>query len=128
MGCIYTGFDYKNRKNGYFKIGETEKPTPAARLSNIRSSDSFQCLGWIRLYGETKAERLFVESYVRMMMERNPELTHMQNDHFSYTITSKEQKYAQAYNFAKEALNHTIDVCKLAGIAYEIGNKEYKRS
>lgn len=28
MGCIYAGFDYKNRVNGYFKIGETGKKLP----------------------------------------------------------------------------------------------------
>ena len=60
MGCFYTGFDYKNRKNGYFKIGETEKESPAQRLQKIRSTDSFQCLGYIRLIDETKSERLYV--------------------------------------------------------------------
>ena len=120
MGCFYT--------KGYFKIGESEKPTPSARLSNIRSSDSFQCLGWLRLYGETKAQRLFVESYVRMMMEQNPELTHVKNDHYSYTITSKEEKYNQAYRFANEAISYAIKICNLIGISYARGDKTYKRS
>ena len=39
MGCFYTGFDWRNRKNGYFKIGETSGKTPAARLAQIRREE-----------------------------------------------------------------------------------------
>ena len=128
MGCFYTGFDYKNRKNGYFKIGETEKNTPAARLSAIRSTDSFQCLGWIRLLNETKAQRLYIEAYVRMMMEKHPELTHTQNDHYLYVIKSKEEKYSQAQSYADLAIAYAINACNIAGIKWEMGTKTYKRS
>lgn len=128
MGCFYTGFDYKNRVNGYFKIGETGGKTPAARLAQIRRDDCFQCLGYIILKNETKAERLFVESYVRMMVERRlPELTHTQNDHYLYRIESKERKYAQAQEFANAALAIAIEACEFAHINYEIGKKVYKR-
>ena len=128
MGSFYTGFDYKNRKNGYFKIGESEKPTPASRLSNIRSTDSFQCLGWLHLIGETKAERLFVEAYVRMKVERLADLTHTQNDHFLYKIESKEMKYSQAQRYADLALSYAIDACMMIGVQWEFGKKTYKRS
>ena len=128
MGCFYTGFDYKNRKNGYFKIGESEKPTPAARLSSIRSTDSFQCLGWIHLINESKAERLYVEAYVRMMMEKHPDLTHTQNDHYLYNIKSKEEKYSQAQSYADLAISYAINACNMAGIEWEKGTKTYKRS
>ena len=84
MGCFYVGFDYKNRKNGYMKIGETSHNTPAARLANIRQYDSFQLLGYIVMEAETKPQRLFVESYVRMKMAEHYE--HTQNDHFLYSI------------------------------------------
>jgi hypothetical protein len=126
MGCFYTGFDYKNRKNGYFKIGETSGKTPAARLSQIRTGDSFQCLGYLILHNESKPERLFVESYVRMMMSKKYE--HTQNDHFLYRIESKERKYPQAFEMANEALEYAKTACSLANIDYDIGTKTYKRS
>lgn len=128
MGCFYAGFDYKNRKNGYFKIGETEKDTPAARLSAIRTSDSFQCLRWIHLINETRAERLYVEAYARMMMETHPDLTHTQNDHFLYMIHSKEEKYTQAQAYADLAIKYAITACDMIGIEYENGSKTYRRS
>lgn len=127
MGCFYTGFDYKNRKNGYFKIGETGKATPAARLSQLRRDDCFQCLGYIILKNESRPERLFVESYVRMMMAENPQLTHTQNDHYLYVIESKERKYAQAQEFADEALRYATEACQMKGIQFEVGKKVYKR-
>ena len=88
MGCFYTGFDYKNRKNGYFKIGESGNKTPAVRLSQIRQNDSFQCLGYLLFENDTKAQRLFIESYTRMKMSERYE--HTQNDHFLYTIRQGE--------------------------------------
>ena len=128
MGCFYTGFDWRNRKNGYFKIGETSGKTPAQRLCEIRKTDAFQCLGYLLLDGETKAQRLFIESYVRMMMEKNPALTHTQNDHYLYVIDcDKVEKYVQAQAFADEALAHAIKACEIAGISYEVGTKTYKR-
>ena len=128
MGCFYTGFDYKNRVNGYFKIGESGKKTPAARLAQIRQTDCFQCLGYILLENDTKPQRLFVESYARMMVEKEiPELTHTQNDHYTYHIESKERKYEQAQEFADLALKFAIQACEIAGISYKVGTKVYKR-
>ena len=127
MGCFYTGFDWRNRKNGYFKIGETSGKTPAARLAQIRRDDAFQCLGYLILKGETKAERLFVESYTRMQMERVPGLEHTQNDHYLYKIESKDRKYPQAYEFANIALNHAMDACRMINVSFELGTKTYKR-
>lgn len=129
MGSFYTGFDYKNRVNGYFKIGETSGKTPAKRLASIRKDDCFQCLGYILLKNETKAQRLFVESYVRMMMEKTfkGELEHTQNDHYLYKIISKEMKYIQAQRYADTALKFAMECCRLYGIEYTIGTKVYKR-
>ena len=70
MGCFYVGFDYKNRVNGYLKIGESGKKTPAQRLFTIRQTDSFECLGYLLLENDTKPERLFIESYVRMKLDQ----------------------------------------------------------
>ena len=129
MGCFYTGFDYKNRVNGYFKIGESGKKTPAQRLFTIRQTDSFECLGYLLLENDTKPERLFVESYVRMKLDQTfAELTHVQNDHFTYAIESKERKYIQAQKFADAAINFAIEACEIANVKYKIGTRKYKRS
>ena len=128
MGSFYVGFDYKNRVNGYFKIGESSKPSPAQRLAQIRQTDCFQCLGYLVLKNETKPQRLFIESYVRMMLEQNvPELTHTQNDHYTYRITSKDEKYPQAWKFAKTALIYAEDACRIANVEFERGTKVFKR-
>ena len=127
MGYFYTGFDYKNRKQGYFKIGETGQKSLASRLATIRQHDSFQCLGYIALEGETKAERLLIESHVRVMLSRTDGLEHTQNDHFLYGIESKDRKYEQAYEIAEIALRYAEDICKLYGIKYSRGTKQYKR-
>lgn len=126
MGCFYTGFDYKNRKNGYFKIGETDKKTPAARWAQIRQGDSFQGLYWMRLINETTAERRAVESHVRVMMERLQGLTHVQNDHFTYDI-EQGRKYEQAWELSAKAIEYAKKACAMYGIKYEMGTKQYKR-
>lgn len=127
MGCFYVGFDYKNRKNGYFKIGETSKSNPANRLANIRRTDSFQCLGYISFEEDTKADRLYIESYVRMKLARVEKMENVQNDHFLYDI-QQGHKYEQANAIAEKALQYAIDACEEIGLAYEIGTKTYKRS
>lgn len=126
MGCFYTGFDYKNRKNGYWKNGETGGKTPAARLAVIRHYDSFQCLGYLIFHNETKSERLFVESMVRVKMERAG-FEQVQNDHFLYKI-EEGRKYEQAEEIAKQVMAWAIEACEFIGIDYEIGTKKYKRS
>lgn len=127
MGCFYCGFDWRNRKNGYFKIGETSYPTPAKRLSQIRSGDAFQCLGYIEMIDETKPQRLYVESYVRMKMaEYFNELTSIKNDHFTYQIIQGE-KYPQAQKFADAAVNYAIDACNEQNILFKYGTKTFKR-
>lgn len=127
MGCFYTGFGYRDRKNGHFKIGETGDKTPAKRLSQIRQVETFMCLGYLVLKGETKAERLFIESYVRVKMAQEPDLHHIQNDHFTYKIISKDEKYSQAYGIANRALNYAMEACQMQGVKYSLGTKTYKR-
>ena len=127
MGYFYTGFDYKNRKNGYFKIGETGNRL-SARLANIRHYDSFQCLGYLVLPKATKADRQLIESIVRVKLERATDfnLTHTQNDHFLYDIRPND-KYEQAYEIAGFALDCAIKACEQWGIEYTIGTKVMKR-
>ena len=126
MGWFYTGYDFLNRKNGYFKIGETGEKYLSTRLGQIRLHDAFECLGFLRLINDTKSERLYVESYVRMMMEREEGLTHVQNDHFCYEIR-KGEKHAQAEAYAQKALAYAKVACTFAGIEYVEGYKQYKR-
>ena len=126
MGCFYTGFDYKNRKNGYFKIGETMFNTPARRLATIRHSDCFQCLAWLEMKGETQNERRAVEAMVRVRMERLEGMTAMQNDHFSYAI-EQGKKYEQANELAEMAIQFAIEECERMGIQWVRGTKTYKR-
>ena len=128
MGYFYTGFDYKNRKNGYFKIGETGLRYLSTRLANIRRSDSFQCLGYLILPKATKSERRLIESTVRLQLERATQfgLTQIQNDHFAYNIRANE-KYQQAHEIAGFALDCAIKVCEQWGIEYTIGTKEMTR-
>lgn len=125
MGCFYTGFDYKNRKNGYYKNGETGDATPAKRLARIRHDDCFQCLAYLILHGETKAERLLLESMVRVKMEKAG-YQQVQNDHFLYTI-EQGRKYEQAYEIAAKVMEWAKEACEYIGIKYEVGTKTYKR-
>ncbi len=128
MAAFYTGFDWRNRKNGYFKIGETGGKTPAARLSQIRANDAFQCLGYILMPDASKPERLAVEAHVRLMMDRNfPELTHTQNDHYLYQMADREHKYTQVQVFADAAISYAIAACEMYHIAWTMGTKQYKR-
>ena len=55
-------------------------------------------------------------------------LTHVQNDHFTYTIESNERKYIQAQKFADTALEFAIEACEIANVKYKIGTRKYKRS
>lgn len=127
IGYFYTGFNYLQKKFGRFKLGETGKARLNDRLSVIRNAEGgFQCLGYLVLKRATKAERLFIESYARMMMERNPQLTNVQNDHFIYDI-AKGQKYEQAYDFAQEALSYAMKACEIASVEYEIGSRVFPK-
>lgn len=129
MGCFYVGFGYKRRKNGLLKIGETNAPTPSSRFANLRSTEgSFQGLGYIILKNETKPQRLFIESYVRMKLESEFQfLHHIKNDHYEYDIISKDTKYSQAEMIGNKALELAKEGCEIAKVEYEVGTKNYKR-
>ena len=114
MGCFYTGFDYKNRKNGYFKIGETEHDTPSSRVSQISRDDAFMWLRYIQIPGATKAELLYVEAYTRLKMSYC--YSHVQNDHFLYSINS--DKYSQALEIAAQAITYAKEACDQLNLKY----------
>ena len=80
------------------------------------------------LTNASKPERLAVEAYVRLMMDRNfPELTHTQNDHYLYQMADREHKYTQVQVFADAAINYAITACEMYQIAWKMGTKKYKR-
>ncbi len=123
---IYAGFCWKKRVNGRFKIGMTEKDTPAQRFSQLRRKEHFEGLKYLTLLNTTHAEVLGVESHVRLMMSRVPGLEHIEDDHFEYTIIQNE-KYKQAYTYADLAMTFAKQACQMYGIEYEEGKKKYKR-
>lgn len=125
IGWFYVGYDFLNRVNGYFKIGESGKEYLSTRLSQIRQGDAFECLGFLKLFDVTDAERWFIESTVRLAMERAG-FIHTQKDHFLYTI-EKGRKIEQAHEIAKQALDFAEAACVLIGVKYERGYKQYRR-
>jgi len=126
MGCFYVGYNWRRTVNGQSKIGETGKKTPAQRFAVIRQKEPFECVKYIVFENETKSERLFVESFVRMNLDRIAGYTQTKNDHFNYTIT-KGHKKEQAYIFANLAIDLAKQACEIAGIKYTDGNKKYKK-
>ena len=125
IGWFYVGYDFLNRVHGYFKIGESGKEYLSTRLSQIRQGDAFECLGFLKLFDVTDAERWFIESTVRLAMERAG-FTHTQKDHFLYAI-EKGRKVEQAHEIATQALDFAEAACTLIGVKYERGYKQYKR-
>lgn len=127
MGYFYTGYNFQQKKHGKFKLGETGRPRLNDRLSQIRLVETnFECLGYLILKDETRTQRLFIESYSRMMMEKEPELTHIQNDHFIYDII-KGHKKTQAQAIANKALSYAIAACEMAGVEYEMGTQTFPK-
>ena len=127
MGYFYTGYNFQQKKYGKFKLGETGKARLNDRLSQIRLTETnFECLGYLILKNETHTQRLFIESYSRMMMEKEPELTHIQNDHFTYEII-KGHKAAQAQAIANKALSYAITACEMAEVEYEMGTQIFPK-
>ena len=127
MGYFYTGYNYQQKLYGKFKLGESGKNRLNDRLSQIRLTEgNFECLGYLILKNETRTQRLFIESYARMMMEKEPDLTHVQNDHFKYMI-SKGHKKAQAQAIANKALSYAITACEMAEVEYEFGTQQFPK-
>ena len=114
MGFFYIGRDTSKRKYGYIKIGETNRKL-AQREKEIKRQESFKVLGYVLLFNETRAQRLYIESYVRMKLEQERELTHVKNDHFLYDI-KKGCKEKQTTHFLHLALDYAIEACQIVGV------------
>ena len=101
------------------KIGET-KQTPNKRESHIRShcpeDKHFQMLGVLVMVNATKAERQFVESYVRMKMEKYGK--NIKNDHFLVRARAKKYRESQYIAFAILALCYAVECCEKEHFPY----------
>ena len=128
-GFFYVGGKTANSVNGYVKIGETGM-SMAQRTAMLRYSEKNFCLlRYIELPNATKAERLMVESFARLNLERNGYL-HMQNDHFTFTM-DKNSKANLYSDFADKAIEYAIQACKLFGIEYsepQVGNPKQRKT
>lgn len=126
MGCFYVGFNWRRTVNGKGKIGETGGKTPANRFGEIRSKEPFDCLRYLVFEDDTKAERLFIESFVRLNLERTIGYTHVENDHFEYLIEKGHRK-ERAMIFADTAIDFAKQACEIAKVKYTEGTKKYKK-
>lgn len=128
-GFFYVGGKTANSVNGYVKIGETSISINQ-RMAMLRQSEhNFCLLQYIALPNATKAERLYVESFVRLNLERDG-YTHTQNDHFIFPM-SKDSK-TELYNaFANNAIRYAVQACKLFGIDHsepKTGNPNQRKT
>ena len=119
ISFFYVG---KNENNGEYlmpKIGESkQKLKDRAREIRKDGDRNFQMMGCLVLIGATKAERKYIESYVRMKMEKYGK--NIKNDHF--LIRAKAKKYcdAQYTAFMLVALGYAMDLCNREGFLYEL--------
>lgn len=124
IGCYMTG---QERYCETFKIGETSHDTPAKRLRMIRVQHGpFACYHYLIMRNTTKPERLMVESYVRMKLDREfNQFTHEGNDHFTIKCKNPVQRQKAMTEFSVRALALAVECCELYGLDWEIGTRRY---
>ena len=119
ISFFYVGRNENFRDYLMPKIGESkQKLNERAREIRKDGDRNFQMMGCIVLIGAPKAERKYIESYVRMKMEKYGK--NIKNDHF--LIRAKAKKYcdAQYMAFALVALGHAMDICKREHFLYTL--------
>jgi hypothetical protein len=118
MGYFYIGYNFTSKNEGYCKIGETGRPNLFSRIKELEHIENFNLLGYIYLPNSTKAQRLFVESYVRMKIEQNDNIffQHCKLDHFYFTLNNGDMLTA----FKIKALAYALEACELAKINYTL--------
>lgn len=114
MGCVYTGFKTNRSKNGFFKVGMTEKNTPASRLSSY----NLQGIFYFEIPKATKAELLFIEAAMRVSVERAG-LRLNGNDCFYY-IVDRLNKQQQIKMISQHALLAARNACAQLNLNYNI--------
>lgn len=115
-GFFYCGVNDAHRKFGRGKIGTSEQSNLNNRINVIKYKESdFTLCAFIRIEDCTKAELEFVESYTRMMLER--QYQHTQNDHFEFEMNGK----AEGYNtFIANALQYATAACNMQNFDYQV--------
>lgn len=115
-GFFYCGVNDAHRKFGRGKIGTSEQSNLNNRINVIKFKESdFTLCAFIRIEDCTKAELEFVESYTRMMLER--QYQHTQNDHFEFEMNGK----AEGYNtFIANALQYATTACNMQNFDYQV--------
>ena len=114
-GYVYVGFQNRRTKNGTFKIGETGK-TPQLRESQIKRSECYKMVDWIKVVNADKPTLWLIESLVRFELNKHEEFTHIGNDHFQYQITDR---LADIERIRQLAMSIAIEACEKYGIQYE---------
>ena len=119
MGCVYAGFKTKRSKNGFFKIGMTEKDTPTARYASY----DLQGIFYFDIPKATKAELLYIESTMRVCVERAG-LRLDGNDCFYYLV-DRHNKHAQLDFISHVALLAAQKACQELKLNYQINYFNY---
>lgn len=114
MGCVYTGYKTNRRKNGFFKVGMTEKSKPTSRLTAYNLQGVF----YLEIPKATKAELLYIKSSMRVSVERAG-LRLDGNDCFLYSIDAPNKKQ-QIQMIAGIALRAAQQACNNLQLNYSI--------
>lgn len=116
MGCVYAGYRTNRRKNGFFKIGMTEKSNPSQRLTTYK----LQGLFYLEIPKATKAELLYIESSMRVSVEHIG-LRLDGNDCFQYAIDPLHNQ-EQIQMIAGIALRSARQACINLHLKYQVIN------
>jgi hypothetical protein len=99
------------------KIGETMQTLNDRRSGIRRDGDpNFEFMGCLILFNLTAAERKYIESYVRLKMEKYA--INIKNDHFLIPAMAPKYRDLQYRAFASVALAYAVDCCEQNKFAY----------
>ncbi len=115
-GFFYVGVNSSPRKYGRGKIGTSEQENLNNRISVIKNKDKdFTLCAFIRIENCTKAELEYIESYTRMMLEK--QYQHTQNDHFEFEMKKKSEGYN---SYIANSLQYATDACNMQNFIYKV--------
>lgn len=120
MGYFYTAYcarndDWKDNAEMLFKIGETCQAIEK-RIGQIHAF-GLRCL---KLNNDTKAQRLFIESYVRLKLSEY--YKNLGNDYFLYysqNILNPEFRNSEAIEISNKAIRFAEECCTMINLNYE---------
>lgn len=99
---------YVGATNTLSKIGETSQRMQAREYQLAKKEKGYHMLACLYLFRLSRAERRYIESYVRMKMENYAK--NVQNDHFKFKMT-KQTREIQQRAFAVVAMGYAIECC-----------------